>query len=730
MTVPLETYASATLNANTTPTFTNLEYWRLKVVEGAQTWHYLTTDEERKAWPQTTWDRYHLGLKLDVPELSKPTTPLESARNGFEFYRRLQTEDGHWGGEYGGPMFLIPGLMIAYYVTGTSIPDPMRLELIRYLLNRAHAEDGGWGIHIEGASTVFGTALNYVALRILGLGPDHPAMVKARQCLHQLGGACGIPAWGKFWLAVLGVYDWKGVNPIPPELWALPQSIPLCPGNWWVHTRLVYLPMGYLYARRLSAPLTSFTESLRHELYTQPYDTIHWDSQRNNVASVDLYVPHSKLMDVLNYGLTYYESLASKFSWFRDYALKLTVDQIKMEDENSFYLDIGPVNKAMNWLVVFYEYGKESEAFKQHVARNQDFMWMGPEGMMMNGTNGSQLWDAAFIAQALVEARLADYPSYRENIIKTLEFIDITQIRRDPPNQKESYRQSTKGAWPFSTRDQGYTVSDCTAEGLKAAIALQNTPGIPTRIDIARLRDAVDVLLTMQNADDGFASYETIRATHLLELLNPAEVFGNIMTEYSYPECTTAVLMGLRSFIKIDPDYRRQEIDQTCARALKYIKRVQNSDGSWYGAWAICFTYAAMFALQSLASVGEYYETSDHAKRGCDFLIDHQEQDGGWGETYKSCETHVYCHNPQSQVVNTAFAVMALLDAKYPHKEPIRRGIEFIMKRQQASGEWLQESIEGVFNKNCMISYPNYKFAFSIWALGKYANVYGDSVTP
>ena len=70
MTVPLETYASATLNANTTPTFTNLEHWRLKVVEGAQTLHYLTTDEERKAWPQTTWDRYHLGLKLVKANLS------------------------------------------------------------------------------------------------------------------------------------------------------------------------------------------------------------------------------------------------------------------------------------------------------------------------------------------------------------------------------------------------------------------------------------------------------------------------------------------------------------------------------------------------------------------------------------------------------------------------------------------------------------------------------------
>lgn len=39
-----------------------------------------------------------------MPELEKANTPLESARNGFEFYRRLQTEDGHWAGEYGGPM--------------------------------------------------------------------------------------------------------------------------------------------------------------------------------------------------------------------------------------------------------------------------------------------------------------------------------------------------------------------------------------------------------------------------------------------------------------------------------------------------------------------------------------------------------------------------------------------------------------------------------------------------
>lgn len=43
------------------------------------------------------------------------------------------------------------------------------------------------GRHVEDKSTVFGTALNYVALRILGLGPDDPDIVRARVNLHSKG---------------------------------------------------------------------------------------------------------------------------------------------------------------------------------------------------------------------------------------------------------------------------------------------------------------------------------------------------------------------------------------------------------------------------------------------------------------------------------------------------------------------------------------------------------------
>lgn len=116
-------------------------------------------------------------------------------------------------------MFLLPGLIITWYVTQTSVPASHAIELRNYLFKRQHPKDGGWGLHIEGQSTVFGTALNYVSLRLLGVSEEHPRMVKARGMLHALGGASHAPHWGKFWLSVLGVCEWSAVNPVPPELW-------------------------------------------------------------------------------------------------------------------------------------------------------------------------------------------------------------------------------------------------------------------------------------------------------------------------------------------------------------------------------------------------------------------------------------------------------------------------------------------------------------------------------
>lgn len=79
-------------------------------------------------------------------------------------------------------------------------------------------------------------------------------------------------------------------------------------------------------------------------------------------------------------------------------------------------------------------------------------------------------------------------------------------------------------------------VSDCAAEGLKAVMALQSIPGMPQMVSRDRMRDNIDTLLSMQNPNGGYASYELQRAGEWMELLNAAEVFGGIMVDYMYPE--------------------------------------------------------------------------------------------------------------------------------------------------------------------------------------------------
>jgi lanosterol synthase len=610
----------------------------------------------------------------------------------------LQLPPGNWACEYGGPLFLLPGLVITWYVTNTPVSPAYAAEIKRYLFARQHPVDGGWGLHVEGESSAFGTAMNYTILRLLGASEEDSRMIKARGKLHQLGGAMYGPHWAKFWLSVLGVMEWEAVNPVPPELWLLPDWVPIAPWRWWIHMRQVFLPMSYIWSKRFIGPSTPLTEKLRQELYVQPYELIDFAAHRNSISAVDNYHPKSWVLNFINVLLVLIWIPLLRTASLAKRAEAWVWRLVQYEDDNTDYAGLGPVNAPMNTLCCYIEEGPDSHSFQRHLDRLNDYMWMKNEGMLMNGTNGVQVWDTAFTIQAVVEAGLAEDPKWKPMLTNALHYLDNEQIRDEVKDRELCYRQSRKGAWPFSTKVQGYTVSDCTSEALKAIIQLQKMHNYTPVVSEDRLQDAVDVLLTMQNKKSGgFASYEPQRGSEYMELLNAAEVFGRIMVEYDYPECTTAVVTVLSLFQQFS-DYRSTEIKKVKEEALRYIRNAQSMEGSWYGSWGICFTYAGMFALESLASVGEYYGNSERSKRGCDFLLGKQMADGGWGESYKGCEQKRYIHHEKSQVVQTAWACIALMEAEYPNKEPIKKALTMIMSRQQQNGEWLQEAIEGVFN--------------------------------
>jgi cycloartenol synthase len=299
---------------------------------------------------------------------------------------------------------------------------------------------------------------------------------------------------------------------------------------------------------------------------------------------------------------------------------------------------------------------------------------------------------------------------FKECLRKAHAYIDASQVREDcAPPLSTYYRHISNGAWPFSTRDHGWPISDCSAEGLKAALRCASAgeelagPALAPQ----RLFDCVNIILSFQNADGGWATYENTRSYAWLELLNPAETFGDIMIDYTYVECTSASIQALRMFARRHPEHRTEAVAKAISDGVHFILRTQRPDGSWYGSWGVCFTYGAWFGLTGLAAAGVTYNGNHAMKRGVAFLLERQNPDGGWGESYLACQDKVYSPLPdgESHAVNTAWALLALLATGQAGRDaaPLHAAARCLLRAQMPAGDWPQQHISGVFNRNCMV---------------------------
>eukprot|EP00933_Yihiella_yeosuensis_P037782 TRINITY_DN3178_c0_g1_i1.p1 TRINITY_DN3178_c0_g1~~TRINITY_DN3178_c0_g1_i1.p1 ORF type:complete len:820 (+),score=142.81 TRINITY_DN3178_c0_g1_i1:135-2594(+) len=681
------------------------------------------------------------GTKPDASNV--PKGPLEAARKGYGFYEILQADDGQWPGDYGGPHFLLPGFVIAAYITGMMdemFPAPHRRAVKAYLLNHQQ-EDGGWGTHIESPSTMFGSVLNYVALRLIGADAEEPACKEGRKFLKEHGGALYAPSWAKFWLAVLGVYEYEGLAPVPSEMWLLPHWSPIHPGRFWCHARMVYLPMCWLYARRFAfkAANDPVVSALRSEIYCEPYSGIDWGSHVHSIADIDNYSRIHWGMKLLQNILMIYERLGP-IEYLRKKSMDFALEYMHAEDLETNYLTIGPVSKALHIVVAWVAAGgekdpvaaRECRPVKAHVARVPAYLWVAEDGMRTQGYNGSMAWDTSFAAQGIVEAGLAE--EFAEMSSKAFSWLVKEQVRALPDGDWKHWRQAIRGGWGFSTAEQAWPVSDTTAEAFKAVLLLRESAcvrGLPTLPD-EHLFDSVQFLLSYQNADGGWATYENNRGWKWYEIMNPSEVFGDIMIDYSYIECSSSSMQALMLFSKQFPNHRREEILEACKRGKEFIEAMQRDDGSWYGCWGNCFTYGCWFGIEGLIAAGDSPKNSKGIQKCIKFLLSKQNEDGGWGEDFASCFnkeytacSKLYGCDSGSTVVQTAWALLALMAGNCEDKAAVQRGIQLLMRRQLPSGDWAQENVAGVFNRSVGITYTAFRNVFPLWALGRFAREYG-----
>ena len=164
----------------------------------------------------------HANAVAPLQEVSKEKSPLQ---HGAEALAHMQRSDGGWEGECVWCPMLAAQYVLASHLMEREIDDLRKQRLLLHF-QQTRLPSGVWGLHPQSDDYLFTTALVYVAARFLGAPADAPWLQRARRFIEREGGVGAIPTWGKLWLCLLNLYDWEGLNPVPPKVWLVPQWVP------------------------------------------------------------------------------------------------------------------------------------------------------------------------------------------------------------------------------------------------------------------------------------------------------------------------------------------------------------------------------------------------------------------------------------------------------------------------------------------------------------------------
>src|SRR5581483_649322 len=121
----------------------------------------------------------------------------------------IQEPDGFWEAEMVWNSMLLSQYLLTMRICGRWPLPAEKRRLVLHHYRTTQLPDGSWPMHGEGPGYVFMTGLAYVALRVMGLEASDPMVAKARAWLKANGGILAIPSWGKFWLSMIGLYEYE-----------------------------------------------------------------------------------------------------------------------------------------------------------------------------------------------------------------------------------------------------------------------------------------------------------------------------------------------------------------------------------------------------------------------------------------------------------------------------------------------------------------------------------------
>lgn len=261
--------------------------------------------------------------------------------------------------------------------------------------------------------------------------------------------------------------------------------------------------------------------------------------------------------------------------------------------------------------------------------------------------------------------------------------------------------------WYFEFANEFYPDIDDTAMVL---LALQQALGSRASEQNASVRRAINWLLAMQSRDGGWAAFDVDNDWKPLSYVPFAD--HNAMLDPTCPDITGRVLEALCAH-GVAPQ------SPAIRRGVEYLIRTQEQDGSWYGRWGVNYIYGTFLALRGLRAAGES-DREAYILRAAEWLRSIQNQDGGWGESCESYNRNSYVPAP-STPSQTAWAILGLIAAGDTNSISVQKGIEYLVETQRGDGAWDEDLATGTgFPMVFYLSYHLYRNSFPLLALSTY----------
>ncbi|MGH8152032.1 MAG: squalene--hopene cyclase [Rhodanobacteraceae bacterium] len=618
------------------------------------------------------------------------TTAIDAARARILADQRA---DGYWQYELEADCTIPAEYILMLHYLGES-DRLLESRLAEYL--RSHqCRDGGWPLYPGGALDVSCSVKCYFALKLAGDRADAPHMLSARSAILAHGGAARSNVFTRIALAMFGQLPWRGVPFLPVEIVLLPRWFPfnLSKVSYWSRTVMVPLSVLTTLKPHAANPRGVHIDEL---FVTPPDEERHYFHARS----------------LLNRVLIVGEELVRRL----EFLIPKRVRRRALKRAEAWILErrngdggLGAIFPAM---VNAYEALALMGYAPDHPARLETRKAI-DDLLVVHDDNAwcqpcvSPIWDTGLACLALQED--PDAPQAASE--RALDWLASRQLC-DAPGDWRDYRPTLPGGgWAFQFRNDAYPDLDDTA---MVARALHQSPN-RARFDHAIAR-AADWLVGMQSRNGGFAAFDADNDHQWLNQI-PFADHGALLDPPTSD--VSGRVLALLCVLERAQDRTARE------RVLRFLEAEQTPEGAWFGRWGTNYLYGTWSVLVALRAAGMPVETPA-IRRAVAWLKSVQQADGGWGEGNDSyLDPELRGRGAHSGPAQTAWALLALLEAGEGASPAVARGIEYLVTTQ-VGGTWHDARFNAPgFPRVFYLKYHGYNQYFSYWALVRYRNVSG-----